>query len=164
MSEKDSYERRLTKATQRFEPITIPDFSSAFGKINKNLDASIRSMNLSVNTAALDSVRESMVALGQSLQNIKTVNPFDSIYQAAEEKQKRELAGYKFETCRELGQRTRTARKAMKFNQQKFADMAGVGRRFVSELENGKDSLEIGLVLQCCAAAGIDLFAKPRNS
>jgi len=40
--------------------------------------------------------------------------------------------------------------------------MAGVGRRFVSELENGKETLEIGRVLKVCQALGIDLVARKR--
>lgn len=57
----------------------------------------------------------------------------------------------------------RKSRKAMKMNQQQFADAAGVGRRFLSELENGKPSLEFDKVLACALAAGIDIFAKPRR-
>lgn len=57
----------------------------------------------------------------------------------------------------------RKARKGMKMNQQAFADAAGVGRRFLSELENGKSSLEFDKVLACALAAGIDITAKPRR-
>jgi len=64
----------------------------------------------------------------------------------------------------ELGVMVRTARKAMKMNQAEFAAHAGVGRRFVSELEGGKPSLEFDKVLGCATAAGIDVFAKKRGS
>lgn len=57
----------------------------------------------------------------------------------------------------------RKARKGMKMNQQAFADAAGVGRRFLSELENGKPSLEFDKVLACALAAGIDITARPRR-
>jgi len=50
----------------------------------------------------------------------------------------------------------------MKLSQQDFADLAGVGRRFVSELESGKPTLEIERVLRVCKAAGIDLTAYVR--
>jgi y4mF family transcriptional regulator len=66
-------------------------------------------------------------------------------------------------SVRELGNSIRIARKAMRLNQQRFADLAGVGRRFVSELEGGKPSLEIGKVLACCACAGVDVFARRRR-
>ncbi len=61
-----------------------------------------------------------------------------------------------------IGLLVRDARVAMALSQQSFADLAGVGRRFLSELENGKSTLEFGKVLQVCKAAGIDLFAKRR--
>jgi y4mF family transcriptional regulator len=64
----------------------------------------------------------------------------------------------------ELGLVVRDARKAMKMNQAEFAAHAGVGRRFVSELEGGKPSLEFDKVLACAGAAGVDLFAKKRRA
>ncbi len=63
----------------------------------------------------------------------------------------------------DLAPLVRKARKDMKMNQQAFADAAGVGRRFLSELENGKPSLEFDKVLACTLAAGIDIIAKPRR-
>lgn len=57
----------------------------------------------------------------------------------------------------DIGQRVRQIRLGMNMTQQRFADMAGVGRRFLIELEHGKASLEIGLVLAVCQAAGIKL-------
>lgn len=63
----------------------------------------------------------------------------------------------------DLGPLIRRARKAMKLNQADFAAHAGVGRRFLSELEGGKPSLEFDKVLRCAATAGIDLFARPRH-
>jgi y4mF family transcriptional regulator len=62
----------------------------------------------------------------------------------------------------DLGRLVRTARKNMKLTQQRFADLAGVGRRFISELEAGKATLELGKALEVCRAAGIDVFARPR--
>jgi DNA-binding transcriptional regulator YiaG len=44
----------------------------------------------------------------------------------------------------ELGEAIRRTRKSEGLTQQSFADLAGVGRRFVSELEQGKQTLEIG--------------------
>lgn len=64
----------------------------------------------------------------------------------------------------DIGDLVRQARVRLGFNQQRFADIAGVGRRFVSELEAGKGSVETERLLRCCLAAGIDLFARPRQS
>ena len=60
----------------------------------------------------------------------------------------------------ELGKAIRDERKKRGLTQQKFADLAGVGRRFLSELESGKPTLEIGKVLKVTAAAGIQLMYK----
>lgn len=63
----------------------------------------------------------------------------------------------------DLGTLVRARRSQLGFSQQRLADLAGVGRRFVSELEAGKPSLEVDRVLQCCGAIGIDLFARSRS-
>ncbi len=61
----------------------------------------------------------------------------------------------------DLGAAVRNARKSKRLTQQEFADLAGVGRRFLSELESGKPTLEIGKVLKVAAAAGIQLMFVP---
>jgi y4mF family transcriptional regulator len=67
-------------------------------------------------------------------------------------------------TAADLGVMIRKARKAMKLNQAEFAAHAGVGRRFISELESGKGSLEFDKVIACALAAGIDISARSRTS
>lgn len=66
-------------------------------------------------------------------------------------------------TSGDLGQLVRQMREQRKMSQQDFADLAGVGRRFLSELENGKTTLEFDKVLRVAGAAGIDLVAMPRQ-
>jgi y4mF family transcriptional regulator len=66
-------------------------------------------------------------------------------------------------TAAGLGHLIKAARLRQKFTQQQFADLTGVGRRFLSELENGKPSLEFNKVIQVANAAGIDLFARSRS-
>lgn len=63
----------------------------------------------------------------------------------------------------DLGRMVRRLRERRKLSQQEFADLAGVGRRFVSELENGKPTLEFAKVLQVARAAGISLIARDRS-
>jgi y4mF family transcriptional regulator len=58
----------------------------------------------------------------------------------------------------DIGIAVRNARKTKSLTQQEFADLAGVGRRFLSELESGKPTLEIGKVLKVAVAAGIQLM------
>jgi|GEM_PF-1523164 len=61
------------------------------------------------------------------------------------------------ESAADIGKRVRAARRTMGMTQQRFADLAGVGRRFLIELERGKSTLEVGRVLSVCKAAGIRL-------
>lgn len=70
----------------------------------------------------------------------------------------------KITSAKAIGELVREARRKMKLNQQEFADLAGVGRRFVSELESGKATLEFDKVMQACAAAGIDVMAASRSA
>jgi y4mF family transcriptional regulator len=62
----------------------------------------------------------------------------------------------------DLGLLVRRARETRHLSQQSFADLSGVGRRFLSELENGKPTLELGKVLKVARTAGISLFARQR--
>lgn len=75
----------------------------------------------------------------------------------SEAKNGSELDPHVLNDVAQLGQAVRSARKARRLTQQKFADLAGVGRRLVSDLEGGKQTLEIGKVLKVAAAAGIRL-------
>lgn len=70
--------------------------------------------------------------------------------------------GHELLNPQDLGRLVRQARERMSLTQQAFADLAGVGRRFLSELENGKETLELGKVMRVASAAGISLFARER--
>ena len=59
----------------------------------------------------------------------------------------------------DLGVLVRQARESLGQSQAVFASGAGVGRRFLSELESGKPTLEIGKVLAVCQAAGVLVLA-----
>ena len=71
-----------------------------------------------------------------------------------------EMPNVEINTPEDLGFLIRKARERRNQSQQSFADLAGVGRRFVSELENGKATLELGKVLKVMRAAGISMFAR----
>lgn len=62
----------------------------------------------------------------------------------------------------DIGNFVARTRKARHYTQQEFADLAGVGRRFVSELESGKPTAEIGKIIQVLTALGIDVELKAR--
>jgi y4mF family transcriptional regulator len=65
-------------------------------------------------------------------------------------------------TPAQLGSFIKTVRKSKGLTQQQFADLSGVGRRFIVECEAGKPRLEFAKVLQVAASAGIDIFAVKR--
>jgi y4mF family transcriptional regulator len=65
-------------------------------------------------------------------------------------------------STQDIGETIKLARKAKKINQQTLADLANVGRRFVSELENGKPTLEFNKVIDVASAAGINLIVQKR--
>jgi y4mF family transcriptional regulator len=62
----------------------------------------------------------------------------------------------------DLGALVRERRLEIGLTQQDLADAAGTGRRFISELEGGKATLEFGRIIQVCRILGIDLFAMTR--
>lgn len=70
---------------------------------------------------------------------------------------------YNVDSPEELGRRIRAARKAQGLTQVDLAEIAGVGPRFLSELERGKDTVRLGLALKIARLVGLDLFAVPRG-
>lgn len=71
-----------------------------------------------------------------------------------------DIGGVEITSPEDLGLLIRRAREKRNLSQQRFADLAGVGRRFVSELENGKATLELGKVLKVMRAAGVSIFVR----
>lgn len=61
------------------------------------------------------------------------------------------------EHARRLGALIRSRRKAMGLRLDDLASAAGVGRRFLRELETGKPSCQLGLALAVAAAVGLRL-------
>lgn len=56
-----------------------------------------------------------------------------------------------------IGEAVRRARKGMGLRQDELAAAAGVGLRFLVELERGKPTVQLGLTLAVLAAVGLDL-------
>ena len=59
-------------------------------------------------------------------------------------------------TPTDLGDTIRRERKQLGLRQDELAAVAGVGLRFLVELERGKPTAEIGRALQVIAALGLD--------
>lgn len=69
----------------------------------------------------------------------------------------------KIASVAQLGQAIRHRRKAAGVLQADAAALSGVGTRFLSELERGKETAEVGKVLQILARLGLDLWVLPRG-
>jgi y4mF family transcriptional regulator len=63
----------------------------------------------------------------------------------------------------ELGQLIRAERKRQKLTQEQLAALAGVGVRFVRELESGKDSCRIGLAFMVLQTLGLSVSVTGRG-
>lgn len=58
-------------------------------------------------------------------------------------------------STRQLGDFLRERRKELGFTQARAAVLAGVGVRFLRELEHGKPTCEVGKVLRVCRSLGV---------
>ncbi|WP_291288851.1 type II toxin-antitoxin system Y4mF family antitoxin [Enorma sp.] len=65
-------------------------------------------------------------------------------------------------TPAEIGALIRDERIRQRLTQTDLAGLAGVGITFISQLENGKESAELGKVLGVLTILGIDLIAERR--
>ena len=63
----------------------------------------------------------------------------------------------------DLGEVARGARTRAGVDQATAAGLAGVGPRFLSELERGKETVRLGLVLQVLDRLGLELWVAPRG-
>ena len=63
----------------------------------------------------------------------------------------------------DLGKLISKKRKFMQLTQSEFAALSGVGVRFISELENGKESIHLGKALKILANMGFELHVLPRK-
>ncbi len=63
-----------------------------------------------------------------------------------------------------FGELIKTERKRQKVTQAELAALAGVGIRFVRELENGKETCQFGLAIGVAVTLGISVTASTRDS
>jgi len=57
----------------------------------------------------------------------------------------------------DLGRIVRNARKLQKLSQDDLAGMAGTGRRFIIDLEKGKQTVQLGKVLRVLRTLGVSV-------
>lgn len=67
-----------------------------------------------------------------------------------------------FSDTADLGRLIRDERKRQHMTQTELADMSGVGITYLSQLENGKETAEIGKALNVLTMLGMDLYAERR--
>jgi len=63
-----------------------------------------------------------------------------------------------------VGDLVRRARRDQGLDQTALARRVGVSRQWISEIENGKSSVELALVLRTFAALDLQILAIPRSS
>ncbi len=64
----------------------------------------------------------------------------------------------------DIGRALREAREAQGLTQSQLADLAGVGVRFISELERGKATTELGRALHVLHVVGVDVTMSRRGA
>ena len=62
-----------------------------------------------------------------------------------------------------LGRRVRAQRRKHRLRQADLAAIAGVGNRFLSELEHGKSTLELGRTIRVLQTLGLELRLSERH-
>lgn len=64
----------------------------------------------------------------------------------------------KLQTADEIGALIRNIRKEQHISQEELAGLAGTGIRFISELENGKATVQLDKLLKVIEALGMGLY------
>lgn len=63
----------------------------------------------------------------------------------------------------ELGAAIRERRRSLGITQDELATTIGVNRKVVGQLENGKETVHVGIVLRAARAVGLAIGAEPRG-
>jgi len=75
----------------------------------------------------------------------------------------KKLLNGKVDSPAALGELVRRHRKAQAITLNELALLCGVGARFLSELENGKLTAQLGKIFQVLNCLGLDMVIQPRN-
>jgi HTH-type transcriptional regulator / antitoxin HipB len=73
------------------------------------------------------------------------------------------IAPTRVNTTIELGKLIREVRRRTHLDQQTTADLIGVGPRFLGEVERGKPTVQLGLVLKVLERFGLEVWITPRG-
>ena len=66
-------------------------------------------------------------------------------------------------SAKQLGDLLRSRRKGMGMTQTHAADLCNVGPRFIVELERGKETAQLGKILQVLRGYGLEFCVTPRK-
>lgn len=66
------------------------------------------------------------------------------------------------QTTEAFGQRIRTRRKHLGLSQSEVADVIGVNRRVLGQLEHGKPTVQLWIALRAAQVVGLDISLHPR--
>ena len=61
-------------------------------------------------------------------------------------------------TCKSMGKTIRDLRRSQGLTQAQLAGLSNTGIRFISDLENGKETCQLGKILQVLGTLGVDVF------
>lgn len=64
---------------------------------------------------------------------------------------------------KEIGAEIRRRRQRLRLTQEDAADLAGVNRRLISEVERGLASVTLRNLISICQAVGLELACRPRR-
>ena len=64
---------------------------------------------------------------------------------------------------REFGQALKERRKSLKYTQMQVSEVTGFSSSFISDLENGKETAELGKAIYLANMLGIDIELKGRK-
>ena len=67
-------------------------------------------------------------------------------------------------TPKDIGRIIRAKRKEIGVRQEAAAGLSGVGTKFLSQLENGKETAELGKALQVLKKMGLEVYIFPRSA
>jgi HTH-type transcriptional regulator/antitoxin HipB len=63
----------------------------------------------------------------------------------------------------DLGAAIRERRRQLGITQDELATSIGVNRRVIGQLENGKETVHVGIVLRAARAVGLEIGVEPRG-
>ncbi len=79
--------------------------------------------------------------------------------------EKPQLVRYgKVSSSHDIGHLIKLKRKEVGIKQEVAAGISGVGTKFLSQLENGKETAELGKTLQVLRKMGLELYIFPRSA